>query len=139
MTTARIRAAFEAKLKTWADAQVPPIPVAWENTVFTPPAGRYARSNLIPARTTSRDLESKNRSYSGVYQVSLYLMRDKGPGEADALAASLDAAFPASDPLIAGELYVFITSPMSQAAPVPDGDRSNIPVSCEYHAEDYLA
>lgn len=138
MTTPRIRAAFESKLATWVAAQTPAIPVAWENKVFTPPAGRYVKSNLLPGRTLSRDLGGSNRSYTGVYQVSLYMPLDAGPGAADLLAASLDAAFPVDTPLIAGTLYVFLTSPMSQAAPVEDGTRYFIPVSCTYRAEDYL-
>lgn len=139
MTTARIRAAFEAKVKTWAAAQSPALPVAWTNVEFTPPAGPYCRAFLIPARTASRDLGGMNRSYAGVFQISLYLPIGEGPARAEALAASLETAFPVEDPLIAGQLYVFLSSPMSAAAPVDDPGRYVVPISCTYRAEDYLS
>lgn len=138
MSKARIRAAFESRLTTWAAAQSPEIQIAWENIKFTPPEGRYGRANLIPARTASRDLGGMAREYVGVFQVSLYMPIGVGPGAADSLEASLDGAFPVDEPLGDAQFQIFITSPMSAAPALEDADRYVIPVSCMYRAGEYL-
>lgn len=138
MSKARIRAAFEDRLTTWAAAQTPEIRIAWENIKFTPPEGRYGRANLLPARTVSRDLSGMAREYAGVFQVSLYMPIGSGPGSADALEASLDAAFPVEDTLGDDQFRIYITSPMSAAPALEDADRYVIPVSCMYRAGEYL-
>lgn len=138
MTTARIRTAFETKIATWAAAQSPALTVAWENKAFTPPAGAYCRASLIPGRTASRDLGGLNRSYTGVFQVSLYLPTGTLSQPGAVLADSLDTAFPVEDPLIVGDLAIFLTSPMSPAAALEDAGRYVVPVSCTYTAVDYL-
>lgn len=138
MTMARIRTAFESKLNTWAQAQSPALPVAWPNVTFTPPVGSYVRAFLIPSSTASRDIGGKNRSYTGIFQASLFLPIGSGPALADSLAGSLDAAFPVDTQLISGSLRITLTSPMSAAAAVEEPDRYLVPVSCSYRAEDYV-
>ncbi len=138
MTTARIRAAFEQKAMAWAAAQSPPLPGAWTNVKFDPTEGPYCKPILIPARTQSRDLGGLNRSYIGIFQISLYLPAGTGPGIADALAASLDAEFPVEEPLGDEDFQIFITAPMSPAAGLEEADRYVVPVSCMYMAGEYL-
>lgn len=137
MTTARIRAAFEAPTNSWAAGLSPAMPIAWTNVQFTQPDGRYAKAFLIPSRTVSRDLGGVNRSYAGVFQVSLYLPIGTGPAMADALAASLDQAFPVGTELVSGSLRISLTTPMSPADAFEDASRYVVPVSCTYRAEDY--
>ncbi len=139
MTIARIRSAFETKVKDWAQAQSPVIPVAYENTKFTPPDGRYARAFVLPGETTSNDLGGKHRRYVGVFQVSLHLPNEGGTATASTLAASLDAAFPLTAPLSASGLKVFLTTPMSQGPALSEGGHYRVPVSCRYRAEDDTA
>lgn len=136
MTVARIRKAFEVKVATWAAAQNPAFKVAYENTKFTPPEGRYARAFVLPGETTANDLGGKHRRYVGVLQVSLHLATEGGTAEASALVASLDTAFPLTSPLTADGLQVFLTSPMSAGPALPDGSRYVVPVSCRYRAEE---
>ena len=52
MSNKIIRSALEGHLKTWAAAQVPPLPVFLENRSKVPATGeRHLRGDLIPAAT----------------------------------------------------------------------------------------
>lgn len=135
MSDALVRAAFETRLAAWAAAQVPPIPVAYENAAFSTPTGRYARCYLLPAPTVNEMLNGEHRRRMGVYQVSLCMPIGSGPGAAAALTASLDAAFPMALPMTQGALKVFLLSPMSPAPAIQESDRFTVPVSCTYRAD----
>lgn len=135
MSDAIIRAAFETRLAAWAAAQVPPIPVAYENAPFTPPAGRYARCFLMPAPAASETLNGEHRRRMGVFQVSLCMPIGTGPAAGAALAASLDAVFPMTGPMTQGGLRIFILSPMAIAPAIQEPDRYVVPVSCTYRAD----
>lgn len=133
MTQATIRKAFETRLKTWADAQTPAIPVAWENVAFTPPAGRYLRAYLLPSKVPRLFLDGTGRTFRGVFQVSFYMPLDKGAGSAESLIASLDAAFDAYEEQ--DGLRVYLLSPFYPASGRADGDRWVVPASAEYRAD----
>ena len=134
MTQARIRAAFETALNTWAAAQTPAIPVAWQNVNFTPPATRYLRAFVLPADTESYGLDGLNREYIGIFQVSIVLPSGQGAADGDAIAASLDALFTPSAPLTSGGLSVYVTRPMSPSSPLQEADRFVVPCSLAYQA-----
>jgi hypothetical protein len=135
MSQAVIRRAFETRLKTWADALSPAMPIAWENVAFTPPAGRYARAFLLPAPTESDTLERTDRLYRGVFQVSLVMPIDKGAGAAETLVASLDAAF--AHTFTQGTLRIWLLRPFSPARGLSEGDRWVMPLSAQYRAQTY--
>lgn len=135
MTTALIRSAFESVLATWAAAQSPEIPVAWQNVHFTPPAGRFIESFILPADTESRDLAGQHREYRGIFQVSVNMPAGSGAGAGEAIADSLAALYPTNAPLVVGSLRVFLLTPMSPAPPIVTDDRYVIPVSCSYRAD----
>lgn len=135
MSDALVRAAFETRLLAWANAQVPPIPVAFENAAFVAPTGRYARAYLLPSPTASETLNGEHRRRMGIFQVSLCMPIGAGPGAAAALTASLDAAFPMALPMTQGGVKVFLLSPMSPAPAIQEPDRFVVPVSCTYRAD----
>jgi hypothetical protein len=135
MSNALIRAAFETRLATWAAAQVPAIPIAYENVTFTPPSGRYLRSFLLPADTQSLTLDGLHREYIGIYQVSIALPINTGAGAGQMLSAALDTLFPVAAPMTQGGLNVWVTSPMSAGPAIQEPDRFVIPVSCGYQAD----
>lgn len=135
MSDALVRAAFETRLKAWADAQVPPIPVAYQNVTFTPPTGRYVRCWMLPAPTQSEDLGGLHRLRRGVFQVDLCLPIGNGPGVANTLAASLDVAFPLTAPMTQGAIRVFLLSPLSQGPAMEEPDHYVVPLSCEYRSD----
>jgi hypothetical protein len=132
MSDALIAQAFEFTLKTWADAQTPAIPVAWENVSFTPPAGRYVRANLIPNHASHLFFDGTGRSLQGIFQVSLCMPIGTGAGAARTLVDSLDAAFAIT--ITAGGLRIWLTSPISAAPPIEHPDRFIVPVSAYYKA-----
>lgn len=145
MTQARVRKAFETRLKTWAAARTPPLPVAYQNASFTPPAptatnswGRYLRAFLVPAPTNSVDLEGKHREYVGIFQVSIVLALNRGSADAETILAELDALFPMGAPMVQDGLPIWITRPASAAAPIDEPDNQVIPVSVPYKAEMFL-
>jgi len=132
MSDATIAKAFETTLKTWADAQTPSIPVAWENVEFNPPAGRYVRAKLLPNETQSTFLDGSGRTRVGIFQVDLTMPIGTGAGSARTLAASLDAAFAVT--MVQDGLRIWLTSPMSAASGITHGDRFIVPVSGHYKA-----
>jgi hypothetical protein len=132
MSDALIAQAFETTLKTWADAQTPAIPVAWENVAFTPPAGRYIRAFLLPNKAKSLFLDGSGRTRVGLFQVNLHMPIGTGAAAARTIAAAIDAAFAVT--ITAGGLRIWLLSPMSAAPAIPQPDRFVVPVSAEYKA-----
>lgn len=135
MSDTLVRAAFETRLKSWADAQVPPIPVAWENVPFNPPTGRYVRCYLMPAPVASETMNGEHRRRMGVFQVSLCMPAGAGVAPAVGLAASLDLTYPLAQPMTYNGLNIFLLSPMSMAPAIQEEDRYVVPVSCTYRAD----
>lgn len=133
MTQPLIRQALETALQTFAAANS--LPVAWENVELNPkPSTAYLRVFLLPAQTTSDDLERKHRGYRGIFQVSVCVPNGNGPGPGEVIAAGLEAAFPPSTPLAAGAVRVNLTGPMSAAPAIADADERVIPCSVGYLA-----
>lgn len=130
MTQAIIRKAFETRLKTWADALSPVMPIAWQNKAFSPPVGRYARAFLIPAPTEARYLLPDDRTYSGIFQVTLCMPLDTGSSAMETLVASLAAAFPHT--FTQDSTTIWLTKPFSAAPALPDDARYIVPVSAPY-------
>lgn len=138
MTQRRVRQAFEVPLKTWASAQVPPVPVAWENSTFKPPAGRYLRAYLLPADTASYDLLGKHRCYRGIFQLTLCLPLQTGMKAAEVMAEAIGALYPVNTAIVVDDLRVYPVSPMSTARAIPEDDCISLPLSCRYEAHDVV-
>lgn len=134
MSNALIRAGLESVLATWAAAQSPSIPVAWQNVTFPPPATRYLRAFLLPGDTESQDLAGVHREYLGVFQVSIVMPSGAGSAPGEAIAAALAALYPIATPITSGGLTVWIARPLSAAPPIQEADRYVIPCSLGYRA-----
>jgi hypothetical protein len=90
-----IREAFETRIQTFAAAQTPAIPVAWENVGFRPsPDIAYLRCAMLPALTQNPWLGVTSNRLVGIYQINVYGIQDEGPGGAEAIADALIALFP---------------------------------------------
>ena len=134
MSNVIIRKAFEDRLATWAAAQLPPLPIAYENRAFSPPAnGRYLQAFLIPARTDSEFLEGNHRGYDGIFQVSIVMPLGSGTAQAGNIALALDAIYPVY--FKDNAISIYITSPMSAAPPIITDNTFVLPVSCLYRGE----
>lgn len=135
MTQKRIRAAFEGKLNTWAQAQN--LPVIWQNTAQPIPAGQHLRVFLLPAETRIGDLAGKARSYRGLFQITIYALPQTGPSAAETLAPELDTLFPPFVNMTSGGLNVQVVTPMSAHPAIVDTDWYSVPVDCRYRAEEF--
>jgi hypothetical protein len=92
---ADIREAFETRIATFAAAQTPALPVAWENTSYTPsPLVAYLRCAMLPAPTVNPALGTKFDRLVGFYQINVYGTQDSGPAAAEAVADAIIALFP---------------------------------------------
>lgn len=135
MSLPDIRYLLESRLKTWAAAESPAIPVAWQNVALTPPATRYLRAFVLPAETGSQTLDGSHRRYTGVWQVNVVVPIGTGPGAAEAIAQEIADLYPMNDLLSMTGLDLYITSPMSIHPAIQDSDRFTVPVSCRYRAD----
>lgn len=136
MSEQLIRSLYEGRLKAWAAARVPALPVAWENVSFTPPVGTYLRAFLLRGDATSRDLAGDNRHRVGVFQVNLVCPAGSGPGAAEGIAAELEALFPMNLILTSGTFSVTQVSPLRTRSALPD-DRYTVPVDFQYRSDTY--
>lgn len=132
-----IRSLFEGRLKAWATARVPALPIAYEDVAFTPSAdgSPYLRAFLLPANTTSEDLEGKHTAYRGVFQVSVVTKAGAGRGAAELIAEEIAALFPNNLALTKTTFTVYVRSPMA-TAPAQQGDTTtSLPMSFTYRAD----
>jgi len=132
----RIRAIYEGRLKTWADARVPALPVAYENVPFDPVTGAtYLKAFLLPANTVSGDLAGALTTYRGVFQVSVCAPINKGAGAALGIADELAALFVVNARLTASGLTVQQITPCSVAPALQDDTNYIVPVSFQFRAD----
>jgi hypothetical protein len=137
MSDALIRAAFETRLNAWAAIQSPPLPLVFEN-ITTAQAIPYARVTILKGDTENQFMDGRHRGRTGVCQVSLVLPPNTGAAKAEAIAASLDAAFPLTAHLVQGGARVVLTSPFSAGTGRNEADSYYVPVSCTYRCDTVL-
>lgn len=95
MSNAIVRAAFESRLKVWADAQVPKIPIAFEGASFNKPqSGAYIEPVLIPNVTMNNELSGKRKTLLGVFEVRCWYPSGTGMGGVEQLANNVINLFP---------------------------------------------
>lgn len=137
MSNALIRETFEGLLKTWADAQTPAIPIAFEGVQFTPPSTRYLRAFLIPNTTQSDDLGRVHRRYEGFFQVTQVLPIGYGASQAQAMQAAIVALYPTTTPFLNGSLSIWATQPMSASVAIQEPGRYVVTLLLPYRADTY--
>lgn len=136
MSNAIIRASFETKLKAWADAQTPKVPIAFQAAAFTKPTNGspYLEAFLIPGETLSKELSGKRKTYIGLFQVNCWAQTGAGMGAAESLAQSVINLFPMVPKIGA----VSIECNPSAEHPIPDDSGWVIvPVTIKYRMETY--
>ncbi len=133
MSHLTIRGLLQQRLAAWATTKG--LPVAWQGVSFAPPSGMYLRVFMLPAGTSSIDLEGVSRTYTGVFQVSIVAPNGKGTGAAEALVPELDALFPMALRLTSDSFAVQVSAPVTQG-PIIHGDINfTVPVSFQYRAD----
>lgn len=136
MSQRLIRKLFEQRLIAWAAARSPALPIAFENVPFDP-AGKdtYLKAFLLPARSQALTLDGPNRTYLGLFQVSIVTKAGIGAVAAENIAAELEAQFPVQLRMTSGAFAVQVIEPMSAATAIIDGATLILPVSCNYRAD----
>jgi Bacteriophage related domain of unknown function len=132
-----IRSVYEGRLKTWADARVPKLTIAFEDRVFVPPpdGSAYLKAYLLPGNSDSEDLAGAHKSYRGIFQVSVITKSGLGRGPAGQIADELAALFPNNLALTKTGFTVYVRSPTSNAPAIQSDTTSALPVSFEYRAD----
>lgn len=134
MSNQIITAALEGRLKAWADAQVPPVPIAFENVAFIKPTDGtpYLEPFLIPNDTMNNEVSGKRKTYMGFFQVNCWTHKGIGMGAGRQLSQAVVDLFP----LVPKVGAISIEQTPSASRPM-DGD-SNwtiVPVLIKYRYE----
>lgn len=111
------------------------LPIVYENIEATPNDEIYLKSNILPAITTSFDLESESRIYRGVYQVSVVAPINTGKLRSQQIVESIIKHFPLNLELMRGSLALYINSVPSAYPAITDKTTYTIPISMNYRAD----
>jgi hypothetical protein len=134
MSDAIISAAFETRLKAWAAARTPPLPVSYENQSFTTPAdGKYLVAWLLPTRTGNEMLADAHRVFEGIFQVNVVRPRDEGAVIARQIKDEIDALYPSA--FVYGGITINMTAPMGAVTGIPADGTYTLPVSGKYRVD----
>lgn len=136
MTIKRVRAAIEARVKTWAAANS--LHVAWQGVGFKPTVGTtYIRLALIPGETGNPIMGTGHRRLTGVAQIDVVAPDGVGMGPAEALAESLCAEFKRGVTLTNGGLQIIMDTSPTIARPLIENGWLWLPVWVPYRADDF--
>lgn len=133
-----VRQELETKLKAFAEAQVPPILIAYEDKSFEKPvdnSGKYLpflECVIVPAATINVTVDGNRIRELGVMQVNVWYPSGKGAGFGEALANKVIAHFPVVP--ISGTVVITQTPFKSRAIKDESGWRI-VPVTINYRQE----
>lgn len=136
-----IRQLLESRLADWAEQQDPPLPVAYQNAKFSPPANApYLRVYILRARTTAPDLAGEMRSRLGILQINVVGIEHEGPRQAEEIAGWLEDLYPVNLRLESDDgLVVQIIEPGSFGPSLPGDGRYMQPISFSYRSDMLIA
>lgn len=107
------------------------LPVAWENTNFTPGSGAYLAPQLFPAPTDRVTIGGITRQY-GLFQVTVVCPEGEGSLEPLRRAQEVLDLFPMDLRLAAGDSTVRVPTPPYTSGGVPDTAWYRVPVTVPY-------
>lgn len=134
-----VRTAIQGRLKAWADAQLPVLPVVWENTEYTPVQGTaYLRGFLMPAETKNPSQGGLHKVYNGLYQISVFFGKGVGTGPVEAACNGIEVLFKAGTTIEKSDRLINILRTPAVAKGAPDGAGFYmVPVTIWYEMEDF--
>jgi hypothetical protein len=135
MSNSIIRAELETRLKTWADAQSPKIPIAFQNVPFTKPTTSgsvFLECFLIPNVTMNIELSGQRSTLYGIFQVNCWVQQGKGMKAAETLAQSVINIFPMLPKT--GDVSIEGT-PTAEPSLLDDSGWVVVPVTIKYRYE----
>lgn len=109
--------------------------IVYENIEATPNDEIYLKSNILPAITTSFDLDGESRIYKGVYQVSVVAPINTGKSRSQQIVESIIKHFQLNLELKKGNLLLYINSVPSAYPAITDKTTYTIPISMNYRAD----
>lgn len=124
---------FESRLKTWADAQVPPVDVAWEHVAFTRPDddSLWIEPILIPNMTMNKELSGSRSTQYGLYQVNCWAPEGEGMGRVRAMAQAIVDLFP----IVPKSGDVSVEGTPTADRPIKEDNWVAVPVLIKYRLE----
>jgi hypothetical protein len=137
-----IRAIFETILTDYAEDNN--LRIAYHNVPFTPVAKEtYLKSNILPAETSSRDLQGKHRRYIGVYQITVITPKGTGSFVANSILEDMEELFPLYTPMYENPLdedsfFVQVITPLESPSGEIEDTEAVFPVSFQYRADTQL-
>lgn len=127
-----LRTEIETRLKTWADAQVPAIPISYQNVKFVKPlTGSYLEIIFLTDHRINRDLSANNTRQTGMFQINCCSPLNTGMSQAEAIATSIVSLFP----VLPKTGIVSIESPLSWSGSYVEDTFVCIPVRARYRIE----
>ena len=133
MSSLKIKAALETALSQ----MTPPLPTAWANVAFTPPADSLTPWQRMAVLFAAPDDLEMGRTYhreQGFFQVSLCYPLQVGEGVALARAELIRSVFYRGSAFTSGGVVVIIERTPEIAAGSAEGDRWVIPVKIRFYA-----
>lgn len=97
MSNSVIRLELATRLKDWADAQDPPIEIAFQNVPFEKPGNPpvpFLESLFIPNTTLQKELSGSRKTYMGIYQVNVWAGYGRGMRQAEDIAQAIINLYP---------------------------------------------
>ena len=131
MSNTIIATYFETILKTFADAQSPPLLVAYEAVPFTKPTTPWLQCYLLPVATKDVDINGTRKRYRGIFQVTLWVPDGKGTKVEEILTDQIIALYPL---LPKGAVSVEATPSAHRAMTDTTGWRG-VPIDVPYRLE----
>lgn len=129
---------MEGRVNTWALAQSPAVPVAWENASYTPTNGtRYIRVRLMPSATENPTMASDHRRLIGIMQIDVVFPTGKGISAGETLAEAISSLFPRGLSLIQAGKKIHIDRSPSFGPVQIDGGWAFIPISIPYRLDTF--
>lgn len=126
--------AVRAALETALASITPAIPLAWENTPYTPVSGTpYARVYLLAAEPDNPEMGGM-ATERGFLQVSLCYPLDAGPGAAMTRAELIRSTFPRGAAFSASGITTQIERTPEIAPAMIEEDRYVLPVRVRFFA-----
>lgn len=94
MSNPIIRSELETRLKTWADAQTPKVPIAFEGIAFSKPTGPFLEPLLFPNIVSDTTLAGDRQTYRGIFEVRCWCPSGRGMGAVERMASNIASLFP---------------------------------------------
>jgi len=114
----------------------PALALAPENGTYKPvPGTPYQRVNLLPAIPDNSEITGTVYFERGILQVTLCYPMGVGPGDSEARAQLVRAAFKRGTSTTESGVRVVIMLTPRISSGFPDGDRYCIPISVTYQAQ----